>query len=94
MKREVLEKIIDLTLDQVRERGWELFDENTNTQVQIVADAIERDVDDFIEDTNFEEEWEKAIDEIRNPGVIDDEEDGDMIVLDDGPLKPITFNYD
>jgi len=94
MKREVLEKIIDLTLDQVRERGWELFDENTNTQVQIVADAIERDVDDFIEDTNFEEEWEKAIDEIRNPGVIDDEEDDDMIVLDDGPLKPITFNYD
>lgn len=93
MKREVLEKIIDLTLDQVRERGWELFDENTNTQVQIVADAIERDVDDFIEDTNFEEEWEKAIDEIRNTGVIDDEDD-DMIVLDDGPLKPITFNYD
>ena len=94
MKREVLEKIIDLTLDQVRERGWELFDENTNTQVQIVADAIERDVDDFIEDTNFEEEWEKAIDEIRNTGVIDDEEDDDMIVLDDGPLKPITCNYD
>ena len=94
MKREVLEKIIDLTLDQVRERGWELFDENKISQVQIVADAIERDVDDFIEDTNFEEEWEKAIDEIRNPGVIDDEEDDDMIVLDDGPLKPITFNYD
>ena len=94
MKREVLEKIIDLTLDQVRERGWELFDENTNTQVQIVADAIERDVDDFIEDTNFEEEWEKAIDEIRNTGVVDDDEDDDMIVLDDGPLKPITFNYD
>lgn len=93
MKREVLEKIINLTLDQVRERGWELFDENTNTQVQIVAGAIERDVDDFIEDTNFEEEWEKAIDEIRNTGVIDDEDD-DMIVLDDGPLKPITFNYD
>ena len=94
MKREVLEKIIDLTLDQVRERGWELFDENTNTQVQIVADAIERDVDDFIEDTNFEEEWEKAIEEIHNSGVIDDDEDDDMIVLDDGPLKPITFNYD
>ena len=94
MKREVLEKIIDLTLDQVRERGWELFDENKISQVQIVADAIERDVDDFIEDTNFEEEWEKAIDEIRNTGVIDDDEDDDMIVLDDGPLKPITFNYD
>ena len=94
MKREVLEKIIDLTLDQVRERGWELFDENKISQVQIVADAIERDVDDFIEDTNFEEEWEKAIDEIRNTRVIDDDEDDDMIVLDDGPLKPITFNYD
>ena len=94
MKRELLEKIIDLTLYQVRKRGWELLDESENTQVQIVADAIERDVDDFIEDINFEEEWEKAIDEIRNPGVIDDDEDDDMIVLDDGPLKPITFNYD
>ena len=94
MKRELLEKIIDLTLYQVRKRGWELLDESENTQVQIVADAIERDVDDFIEDINFEEEWEKSIDEIRNPGVIDDDEDDDMIVLDDGPLKPITFNYD
>jgi len=78
----------------VREKGLELLDENTATQNKIVADAIEDEVNDFIEDINFEEEWEKAIDEIRNPGVIDDEEDDDMIVLDDGPLKPITFNYD
>ena len=85
MRREVLEKIIELTLEQVREKGWELLDENTATQNKIVADAIEDDVNDFIEDINFEEEWEKAIDEIRNPGVIDDEEDDDMIVLDDGP---------
>jgi hypothetical protein len=94
MKRELLEKIIELTLEQVREKGLELLDENTATQNKIVADAIEDEVNDFIEDINFEEEWEKAIDEIRNPGVIDDEEDDDMIVLDDGPLKPITFNYD
>jgi hypothetical protein len=94
MKRELLEKIIELTLEQVREKGLELLDENTATQNKIVADAIEDEVNDFIEDINFEEEWEKAIDEIRNPGVIDDEEDDDMIVLDDGPLNPITFNYD
>ena len=94
MKRELLEKIIELTLEQVREKGLELLDENTATQNKIVADAIEDEVNDFIEDINFEEEWEKAIDEIRNTGVIDDEEDDDMIVLDDGPLKPITFNYD
>lgn len=94
MKRELLEKIIELTLEQVREKGLELLDENTATQNKIVADAIEDEVNDFIEDINFEEEWEKAIDEIRNTGVVDDEEDDDMIVLDDGPLKPITFNYD
>lgn len=86
MRRELLEKIIDLTLDQVREIGMELFDENTNTQVKTVADAIERDVEDFIEDMNADDEWEDTIDEIRNPSVLDDNED-DMIVLDDGPLN-------
>ena len=86
MRRELLEKIVDLTLDQVRERGWELFDENTNTQVQTVADAIERDVEEFIEDLEMEDDWENAIDETRNPSVMDDDED-DMIILDDGPLS-------
>ena len=86
MRRELLEKIVDLTLDQVRERGWELFDENTNTQVQTVADAIERDVEEFIEDLEMEDDWEDAIDETRNPSVMDDDED-DMIILDDGPLS-------
>ena len=81
-----MEKIVDLTLDQVRERGWELFDENTNTQVQTVADAIERDVEEFIEDLEMEDDWEDAIDETRNPSVMDDDED-DMIILDDGPLS-------
>ena len=89
MNRELLEKIIDLTLDQVREKGWDLLDEDTNTQVQTVADAIEREVDEFIEDYEFEREYEEATRELRN-SVMDDEEDEDMIVLDDGPLNPTT----
>ena len=86
MQRELLEKIIDLTLDQVREKGFELLDESENTQVQIVADAIEHDVEEFIEDLEMEDDWEEGFDEIRNPSVMDDDED-DMIVLDDGPLS-------
>lgn len=86
MQRELLEKIIDLTLDQVREKGFELLDESENTQVQIVADAIEHDVEEFIEDLEMEDDWEEGFDEIRTPSVMDDDED-DMIVLDDGPLS-------
>ena len=86
MRREVLEKVVELTLEQVRERGWELLDENTNTQIQIVADAIEREVDDFVEDLEADDEWEDAMEELRNPSVLSDEED-DMGSMDDvGPL--------
>lgn len=86
MRREVLEKVVELTLEQVRERGWELLDENTNTQIQIVADAIEREVDDFVEDLEADDEWEDAMEELRHPSVLGDEED-DMGSMDDvGPL--------
>ena len=84
MQRELLEKIIDLTLDQVREKGFELLDESENTQVQIVADAIERDVEDFIEDLEMEDDWEEGFEPDRNEVELDDD---DMIVLDDGPLR-------
>ena len=80
MRRELIEKVIELTLEQVRDKGWDLLDQREDEQIQTVADAIETSVNDFEEDIEFDEEWNEAIEELeneRNTSEYDDPYDDD-----------------
>ena len=80
MNREILEKIINLTLEQIRMKGLDLLGETVNNQTKLIADEIEQEVRNFVEEQENEMNWEDAIDDNNHY------DDDDMIVLDDGPL--------
>ena len=49
-QEEFVKKIIDLTLDQVREQGWDLLDARENEQPDMVYNAIKEDVDELFDE--------------------------------------------
>ena len=83
MRRELIEKVIELTLEQVRDKGWNLLDQREDEQIQTVADAIELSVNDFEEDIELDEEWNEAMEELENER---DTSEYDDLSDDDGAL--------
>ena len=74
-QEEFVKKIIDLTLDQVREQGWDLLDARGNEQPDMVYNAIKDELDEIIEDEedNYNDGWRNW-----NPrDLIGDDEDTD-----------------
>ena len=74
MKREIVEKIIDLTLGQVREKGVDLLDELPQDQVGIVYDAIERDLEEFEDELQNDIDYDDADDDYNPEHFNDDVE--------------------
>lgn len=75
-REEIVKKIIDLTLDQVREQGWDLLDAFEREQPDMVYNVIKEDVDELFD----EEEEEDYNDGWRNwspRDLIGDDEDTD-----------------
>ena len=73
-REEIVKKIIDLTLDQVREQGWDLLDAMENEQPDMVYNAIKDELDEIIEDEeDYNDGWRNW-----NPrDLIGDDEDTD-----------------
>ena len=73
-QEEFVKKIIDLTLDQVREQGWDLLDAWERDQPDMVYNAIKDELDEIIEDEeDYNDGWRNW-----NPrDLIGDDEDTD-----------------
>jgi hypothetical protein len=73
-QEEFVKKIIDLTLDQVREQGWDLLDAWERDQPDMVYNAIKDELDEIIEDDeDYNDGWRNW-----NPrDLIGDDEDTD-----------------
>ena len=57
-REEIVKKIIDLTLDQVREQGWDLLDAFEREQPDMVYNVIKEDVDElFDEEEDYNDGW-------------------------------------
>lgn len=84
-QEEFVKKIIDLTLDQVREQGWDLLDAFEREQPDMVYNVIKENVDklfdEYYEEEDYEyDEEEDYNDEWRNCNprdLIGDDEDTD-----------------
>lgn len=85
-KEEFIKKIIDLTLDQVREQGWDLLDAMENEQPDMVYNVIKENVDELFDEYYEEEDYEYDEEEGYNDGwrnwnqrdlIGDDEDPGD-----------------
>ena len=74
-QEEFVKKIINLTLDQVREQGWDLLDAFEHEQPDMVYNAIKYELDEIIEDEeDYNDGWRNW-----NPRDLigDDEDPGD-----------------
>ena len=73
-QEEFVKKIIDLTLDQVREQGWDLLDAFGHEQPDMVYNAIKDELDEIIEgEEDYNDGWRNW-----NPrDLIGDDEDTD-----------------
>ena len=77
-QEEFVKKIIDLTLDQVREQGWDLLDAFEREQPDMVYNVIKENVDklfdEYYEEEDYNDEWRNC-----NPRDLigDDEDPGD-----------------
>ena len=74
-QEEFIKKIISLTLDQVREQGWDLLDAFDHEQPDMVYNAIKDELDELIdeEDEDYNDGWRNW-----NPrDLIGDDEDTD-----------------
>jgi hypothetical protein len=73
-QEEFVKKIIDLTLDQVREQGWDLLDAWERDQPDMVYNAIKDELDEIIED---EEDYNDGWRNWSPRDIIGDDEDTD-----------------
>ena len=55
---ELIKKIIDLTLGQVRDQGWDLLDAQGQEQIDMVYDAIEDDITNYVEELKDDDEFD------------------------------------
>jgi hypothetical protein len=74
-REEIVKKIIDLTLDQVREQGWDLLDAMENEQPDMVYNAIKEDVDELFDEDDEEEDYNDGWRNWNPRDLIGDDED-------------------
>ena len=73
-REEIVKKIIDLTLDQVREQGWDLLDAMETEQPNMVYNVIKEDVDELF-DEDDEEDYNDGWRNWNPRGLIGNDED-------------------
>ena len=76
-QEEFVKKIIDLTLDQVREQGWDLLDAFEHEQPDMVYNAIKEDVDELFDEDDEEEDYNDGWRNWNPRDLIGDDEDTD-----------------
>lgn len=76
-REEIVKKIIDLTLDQVREQGWDLLDAFEHEQPDMVYNAIKEDVDELFDEDDEEEDYNDGWRNCNPRDLIGDDEDTD-----------------